>query len=144
MALLTLFFSALVAATLFPFYSEAILVALVRQQEYPAWLLLAVASTGNTLGSFLNWVLGRYLLHYQDRKWFYFKTAQLNTWQAWFDRYGSWSLLLAWLPIVGDPLTFVAGVMRVHWLRFLVLVAIGKVARYAFLIYLGEWSLAWV
>lgn len=144
MALLTLFFSALVAATLFPFYSEAILVALVRQQEYPAWLLLVVASTGNTLGSFLNWVLGRYLLHYQDRKWFYFKTAQLHTWQTWFDRYGSWSLLLAWLPIVGDPLTFVAGVMRVHWLRFLVLVAIGKVARYAFLIYLGEWSLAWI
>lgn len=143
MALLTLFFSALIAATLFPFYSEAILVALVRQAEYPAWVLLAVASTGNTLGSFLNWVLGRYLLHYQDRKWFYFKIAQLSKWQNWFNRYGNWSLLFAWLPVIGDPLTFVAGVMRVHWLRFLVLVSLGKTARYAALIYLGEWSLSW-
>ncbi len=144
MALLTLFFSAFIAATLFPFYSEAILVALVRQAEYSAWVLLAVASTGNTLGSLLNWVLGRYLLHYQDRKWFYFKTAQLNKWQNWFNRYGNWSLLFAWLPVIGDPLTFVAGVMRVHWFRFLILVGLGKTARYAALIYLGEWSLVWI
>lgn len=142
-ALLTLFFSALIAATLFPFYSEAILVALVRQAEYPALLLLVVATLGNTLGSLINWVLGRYLLHYQDRKWFYIKTEQLHKWQSWFNKYGNWSLLFAWLPVIGDPLTFVAGVMRVHWLRFLLLVAAGKAARYAVLIYLGEWSLSW-
>lgn len=143
-SLLGLFFSAFVAATLLPFYSEAVLVALVRQGEIPLALILLVASAGNTLGSLLNWFLGRYLLHYQDRKWFYFRTEQLERWQARFKRYGLFSLLFAWLPVVGDPLTFVAGVMRVHWLPFIVLVGIGKTARYAALIYLGQWSLLWV
>lgn len=143
-SLLGLFFSAFIAATLLPFYSEAVLVALVRQGEIPHGLILAVASAGNTLGSLLNWFLGRYLLQYRDRKWFYIRTEQLERWQAWFQRHGLFSLLFAWLPVVGDPLTFVAGVMRVHWLPFVALVAIGKTARYAALIYVGQWSLLWL
>ena len=82
------------------------------------------ASTGNTLGSAVNWALGRYLLHFQDRRWFPVKAAQLERAQTWFRRYGVWSLLLAWTPLVGDAVTVAAGVMRVRFWLFLVLVVL--------------------
>lgn len=111
-AYLLLFFSSFLAATILPFYSEVLLVGLVREGDYSSWVLLIVASVGNTLGAWVNWALGRYLLHFQDRKWFYFKAEQLERWQSWFNRFGKWTLLFAWAPVGGDPLTFIAGVMR--------------------------------
>lgn len=137
-----LFVSAFLAATILPFYSEVVLFAMIRAGE-PAGLLLAVAAVGNTLGSVVNWVLGRYLLHFQHKKWFYFKPAQIEKMQAWFQRYGVWSLLLAWMPIGGDPLTLVAGIMRVNLWLFIVLVGLGKTLRYAAVIYFSEMSVAW-
>jgi len=137
-----LFVSAFLAATILPFYSEVVLFAMIRAGE-PAGLLLAVAAVGNTLGSVVNWVLGRYLLHFQHKKWFYFKPAQIEKMQAWFQRYGVWSLLLAWMPIGGDPLTLVAGIMRVNLWLFIVLVGIGKTLRYVAVIYFSEMSVAW-
>jgi membrane protein YqaA with SNARE-associated domain len=119
-----------------------VLFAMIRAGE-PAGLLLAVAAVGNTLGSVVNWLLGRYLLHFQHRKWFYFKPAQIEKMQAWFQRYGVWSLLLAWMPIGGDPLTLVAGIMRVNLWLFIVLVGIGKTLRYVAVIYFSEMSVAW-
>ena len=92
------------------------------------------ATAGNTLGAAVNWLLGRYLLHFQERRWFPFKTDSLKRAQAWFQRYGVWSLLFAWLPIGGDALTFIAGVMRVRFPIFFVLTGIGKGARYAILL----------
>ncbi|MGV6806424.1 MAG: YqaA family protein [bacterium] len=130
---LILFLSAFGAATLLPFYSEVTLIALLEQGYAPASLWL-VASVGNTLGSAVNWALGRYLTHFESRSWFPFKPASLHRAQAWFQKYGVWSLLLAWLPVGGDPLTFIAGVMRVNFWKFLILVAIGKAARYGLLI----------
>ncbi|KAB7622737.1 DedA family protein [Alkalilimnicola sp. S0819] len=104
-------------------------------QGYEPLAVWATATAGNTLGSAVNWALGRYLLHYQDRRWFPVKQKSLAKSQAWFQRWGVWSLLLAWLPVGGDPLTLVAGVMRVNFWLFLLLVAAGKAARYAFVIY---------
>lgn len=92
------------------------------------------ATAGNTLGAAVNWLLGRYLLHFQERRWFPFKVDTLGRAQTWFQRYGVWSLLFAWLPIGGDALTFIAGVMRVRFPIFFVLTGIGKGARYAILL----------
>ncbi|MFT6791889.1 MAG: membrane protein YqaA with SNARE-associated domain, partial [Cellvibrionaceae bacterium] len=107
-----LFASAFLAATLLPFYSEITLVALLAQEK-STLLLWLVATAGNTLGAVINWLIGIYLTHFENRKWFPFKGRSLHRAQAWFQRYGVWSLLLAWLPIGGDALTFIAGVMRV-------------------------------
>ncbi len=125
-----LFASAFLAATILPFYSEFTLFALASQGE-PPWLVVMVATAGNTLGSVVNWVLGLYLLHFRDRRWFYFSDAQIDRAQYWFNHYGLWTLLFAWLPLGGDALTLIAGIMRVRLWHFLVLVAIGKGLRYA-------------
>jgi membrane protein YqaA with SNARE-associated domain len=133
MAYLSLFFTALIAATLFPLSSEALLATLLYQNYTPS-LLWLVATTGNSLGSCINWYLGKQCLHWQNKKWFPIKPEQLTRAQTHFQRYGTLSLLFAWLPIVGDPLTFFAGVMRVNFWLFLVLVVIGKAVRYGLII----------
>jgi membrane protein YqaA with SNARE-associated domain len=132
-AYLGLFISAFLAATLVPAYSEILFASLIASGHDPLALWIW-ASAGNTLGSAVNWALGRYLLHFQDRRWFPFKAGNLGRAQAWFQKFGVWSLLLAWLPVGGDALTFIAGVMRVRFSIFIVLTAIGKAARYAMLL----------
>lgn len=127
---LGLFATAFLAATLIPVSSEVVLGALSKAEGFEIWLLVAVASAGNTLGSIVNWILGRYCLHWRDQRWFPIKPAMLRLATKRFHRYGLWSLLLAWLPIVGDPLTFAAGVLGVRLPIFVTLVAIGKVVRY--------------
>ena len=125
-----LFLTAFLAATLVPLSSEAVLAALIAAKGFDVLALIAVATLGNTLGAVVNWLLGRYCLRWRDRRWFPVKADRLVTASRWFRRYGVWSLLLAWLPLVGDPLTFVAGVLGVRLPLFLVLVAIGKGGRY--------------
>ena len=132
-AYLGLFFSAFLAATLLPAYSEVVFVSLLAAGFSPL-ALLAWASAGNTLGAAVNWALGRYLLQFKDRRWFPFQEDSLGAAQRWFNRWGVWTLLFAWLPIGGDALTFIAGVMRVPFWLFLLLTAIGKTARYAILL----------
>lgn len=132
------FASSLLAATVAPFASEVVLTAVLSRQPDAAVLLWALASVGNTLGSVVNWWLGKYLLHYQDRRWFPVKPVQLARAQHWFNRFGVWTLLLGWLPVVGDPLTFIAGVMRVRLALFVTLVFIGKAGRYAVVIWFAE------
>ncbi|WP_370584082.1 YqaA family protein [Motiliproteus sp. SC1-56] len=136
---LLLFGSAFLAATLLPFYSEVLLFALLREGGDPA-ALVAVATLGNTLGSVVNWWLGRYLLHFQNRRWFYFKPEQIEKAQRSFQRYGFWSLLFAWLPVGGDALTLIAGIMRVRLSLFLLLVGLGKGLRYISVVYVEQWS----
>ena len=138
-SLLALFASAFLAATILPFYSEVLLFALLHGGGDPV-LLVSIATLGNTLGAVVNWVLGRYLLHFQDRRWFYFKPEQVQKAQSWFQRYGVWTLLLAWMPVGGDPLTLIAGIMRVRLDLFLLLVGTGKLLRYIAVVYLVEWS----
>ena len=128
---LGLFVTALVAATLIPVSSEAVLGALSAAAGADIWWLVAVATFGNTLGAAINWVLGRGFLRWRDRRWFPIKPAALVRATDRFKRFGSWSLLFAWLPVVGDPLTFAAGVLRVNFWLFLALAGAGKAARYA-------------
>lgn len=129
----SLFLTAFIAATLFPLSSEALLAALLYQ-NYSPFLLWMAATSGNTLGSCINWYLGKECLRWQDKKWFPVKPAQLARAQQKFEKYGIYSLLFSWLPVIGDPLTFFAGVMRISFWKFLVLVAIGKSLRYALII----------
>lgn len=136
-----LFLSALAAATLLPLQSEAVLVVLLLGGAHTTWVLLAVATFGNVLGSWINWLLGRSLEHYRQRRWFPVSEARLQQAQAWYARYGRWSLLLSWMPVIGDPLTLVAGVMREPLWRFLLIVTVAKAARYAVL---AAITLAWI
>ncbi|HKJ52748.1 MAG TPA: YqaA family protein [Gammaproteobacteria bacterium] len=135
---LLMFGSAFLAATLLPFYSEVLLYALLREGGDPMMLVL-VATLGNTLGAVVNWLLGLYLLKFQDRRWFYFSRAQIDTAQRWYQRYGFWSLLLAWLPVGGDALTLIAGIMKVRLWLFLLLVGTGKGLRYVSVVYIADW-----
>ena len=130
---LGLFFSAFAAATLLPLQSEAVLVGLLLNDRQSVLTLLAVASAGNVLGSMVNWLLGRYLLCFRDRRWFPVSEQQLQKAESSYRRYGHWSLLLSWLPIVGDPLPMMAGVLREPLWRFMLLVGVAKISRYAVL-----------
>ncbi len=129
-----LFFVALIAATIFPAQSELLLASLHASGGYHDGLLILVATAGNVAGSVGNWALGRYLMHFQDRRWFPASRALIGRATRWYGRFGVWSLLLAWLPVIGDPLTLAAGILRVDLRLFLLLVTVGKAARYAALI----------
>ncbi|WP_230425696.1 YqaA family protein [Spartinivicinus ruber] len=131
-----IFFSAFLAATLLPFYSEVLVIAQLLKKPEAWFLIWLVASVGNTLGAAVNWLIGRYLLHYQDRRWFPFKQKQLYKAQHWFQKYGVWSLLMAWAPVGGDALTFIAGLMKVRFWIFFLLTFMGKAIRYAVVVYL--------
>jgi membrane protein YqaA with SNARE-associated domain len=125
-----LFAVALIAATIFPLQSEALLVGLLLAGSHPAWLLVAVASVGNVIGSTINWWLGRSIERFRERRWFPIKPAALDRAARWYHRYGRWTLLLSWTPVIGDPLTMIAGVLREPLASFLLIVAIAKTARY--------------
>lgn len=125
-----LFATALLAATILPMQSEAVLVALLLATDHPVWALIAVASLGNVLGSVINWLLGRGIHRFRGRKWFPVRPAALARAERWYRRYGRWSLLLSWAPVIGDPLTVIAGVLREPFPVFLLLVTLAKVGRY--------------
>ncbi len=135
-ALAGLFSSAFLAATVLPASSEAVLAVLLLNGGPSPGLLLLVASLGNTLGSAVNWVLGRFIARFHDRKWFPATPEQLARAERWYRRYGVWSLLLSWVPVIGDPLTVIAGVLRTPFVLFLPIVAVAKTARYAAIIWL--------
>lgn len=130
MSYLTLFFSAFLAATLFPAQSEAVLAVLLLDKHYSVAGLIAVASLGNILGSIVNWLLGRMIEHCKGKRWFLISEKQLDRAVIWYQRYGRWSLLLSWVPFIGDPLTVVAGMLREKFWVFVSIVAVAKIARY--------------
>ncbi len=129
-AYLGLFIAAFVAATLLPLQSEAVLVGLLLTSDYAIAALLLVATAGNVLGSAVNWLLGRYIEQYRNRRWFPLSEEKLGRAQRAYHRYGRWSLLLSWVPVIGDPLTMVAGVMREPFWSFLLIVLVAKTTRY--------------
>ena len=133
---LKLFIISFLAATILPLSSEIILTTLLLTNLFEKNLLLIIASSGNILGSVFNWYLGKKITIFQDRKWFPVSPEQLNKSQKYFQKYGLWSLLLAWVPVIGDPLTLLAGVLKVRFSIFFILVSISKISRYIFIIYL--------
>lgn len=130
---LALFVAAFVAATVFPAQSEAVLVGLIVDDSYSVPALVAVASVGNTLGSVLNWFIGRGVESLKDRRWCPVRADRLARAQSWYQRYGKWSLLGSWLPVVGDAITVVAGIMREPLPVFVLLVGLAKTVRYTIL-----------
>jgi len=136
MIYLSLFIITFLAATILPFSSELTLAGLVATSSYDSSLLLIVASLGNVLGSVVNWILGFYSRNLSTKRWFPFKDEQIEKSSKWFNKFGRWSLLFAWVPIIGDPLTLAAGLLRIRFIEFLVLVTIGKVSRYIIVFYL--------
>ena len=136
MIYLSLFAISFLAATILPFSSELTLAGLIATSDYDNLLLLTVASFGNVLGSVVNWALGSYSRNLTTKKWFPFKETQIERSSKWFRKFGKWSLLFAWVPVLGDPLTLVAGILRVKFIDFIILVAIGKVSRYLIVFYL--------
>lgn len=133
MAYLILFFTAFLAGSLFPAQSEVLLLTLLAQNIYSVILLLSCASVGNILGSCFNWYLGTQLYRFQHKKWFPFSITQIQKVEYYYHKYGYISLLFSWLPIVGDPLTLIAGILKEKLWRFIVLVTIAKTARYVVL-----------
>jgi membrane protein YqaA with SNARE-associated domain len=130
--LTVMFATAFGAATLLPMQSEIVFTAFQIQAAVPLWALLLVASVGNTLGSVLNYALGWQIPRFRHKRWFPVTQAQLDKAQAWFARYGKWTLLLSWAPL-GDALTVVAGMMRTRLWVFIALVGFAKTARYVVL-----------
>lgn len=126
----SLFLVSFLAATLLPAQSEILLAGLRSTGDYSAWGLVTVATVGNVLGAVVNWLLGRYIEHFRHRRWFPVSERMLDRAQGWYRRWGVWSLLLAWAPFIGDPLTVVAGLLRTNLWVFLVLVTVGKGLRY--------------
>mgnify|MGYP002178746076 CR=1 FL=1 len=133
---ISLFLISFLAATILPLSSELTLASLLNTDNYKSLILIGAASLRNILGSIFNWLLGVYLLKCINKKWFPFKDKQIEKSSKWFNKFGRWSLLFAWVPIIGDPLTLAAGLFRVKFIEFLILVTIGKVSRYLAIFYL--------
>jgi len=129
-----LFWNAFIAATLLPALSEITLASLIAAGAGAPIALFIAATFGNVAGSALNWWLGNRLATFKDKKWFPFSDMAIAQASELFNRYGKWSLLFAWLPVIGDPLTLVAGVLKIRFLPFLFLVTLGKAARYGIIV----------
>lgn len=129
-AYLGLFVVSFLAATLLPGGSEIALTTALASTDNSVILLIAIATIGNVLGSMVNWVLGRYFNHLKDRSWYPIKPDQMGRAEQWYQKYGRWSLLLSWAPIIGDPLTLISGMFREPLISFVILVTIAKLTRY--------------
>lgn len=129
-AYLVLFGIAFLAATILPAQSEVGLAGLILSGDYNLLALVVAASIGNTLGAAVNWALGRWIEKFRNHKWFPAGPEQMDRTVGWYRLYGRWSLLLSWMPIIGDPLTLAAGILREPLWSFLTLVAVAKTARY--------------
>ena len=131
-----LFIISFLAATILPLSSELVLSTMLLTDSFDKYLLLVVASFGNIFGSSVNWYLGKKILIFKDKKWFPVNEKQIAKSEMYFKKYGIWSLLLSWVPIIGDPLTVIAGILKINFFTFLLLVSISKTSRYIFLIFI--------
>lgn len=134
-----LWLAAFLAATPVPFQSEIVFLALQAAGVASPWVLVIVASVGNTLGSVVTYAIGRGVAQFQGRRWFPVRPVQMARAQGWFARWGVWVLLASWAPF-GDVIVLMAGVLRTKLWQFLLLVAIAKTGRYAAL----AWAAGWV
>ncbi|SBS26588.1 Inner membrane protein YqaA [Marinomonas aquimarina] len=123
------------AATLLPLGSELLLLGFVARYPELALIGWGSASLGNTLGGMTNWWLGKYLLHFQERRWFPVSAKRLQQVQYWIQRFGQPALLFSWLPVVGDALCLAAGVAKLHWLPVMLWIFVGKCVRYGVLVW---------
>jgi len=141
MIYLSLFVVSFMVATIIPFGSEIYFSSLLAMDNNNSLLLLIAACIGNILGSVFNWICGYYAAYFIQKKWFPINQNQIDKATKFFSKYGKWSLLLAWVPFIGDPLTFVAGTLRYSIIPFVVLVSIGKVGRYIVIYFSTLWAI---
>ncbi len=128
--LIGLFVSAFTSATLLPGSSEAMLAGIIAFGSSGLWSAVIVATIGNTLGSLVNWGVGRFASRFRDHSRFPLSPEHYRRYSALYAKWGVWSLLLSWMPVIGDPLTVVAGLMRTPLRVVLPLVALAKGTRY--------------
>ena len=133
----SLFISSFLSSTVLPGHSEITLITFILLKKYSHFLLIFFASLGNILGSVVNWYLGFYITKFVNKSWFPFKKKQLDKASSWYLKYGKWSLFFTWVPIIGDPLTIVAGIFRVPLIIFITIVSISKILRYIFVGYIA-------
>lgn len=126
---LGLFLASFLAATILPLSSEVVLVVLLHNEMNPV-MLVSIATFGNVLGSLVNYAIGAWGSVFVVRKVLKVSEAQFDRSKQRFKRFGVFSLLFAWVPLIGDPLTLVAGVLRINLWVFLILVTAGKLMRY--------------
>ena len=124
-----LFIAAFLAATILPLSSELILISLLLS-GLPLFSLLIAATTGNVLGSLTNYAIGYWASTGLIPRWFKLSEKEFVQAEQRFQRWGLLSLCFAWVPIIGDPLTVVAGILRIRLLWFVLLVTAGKLLRY--------------
>jgi membrane protein YqaA with SNARE-associated domain len=129
-ALAALFAACFIAATVFPFQSEVVFVGLQMAGVAPLVTLVVVASVGNTLGAFVNYWIGARLEDADAHRWLRIDDAKFERLRRWWLRFGVWSLLLSWAPVLGW-FTVVAGAMRTPLWQFTLLVTLAKTGRYA-------------
>ena len=132
-ALWVLFISGFLSATLLPGGSEAGLIATLALNQYSTVSIIVIATLGNTLGGMTNYWLGLWLPNRTQHEKYGHKAVR------WLSRYGYWTLLFSWLPIIGDPLCLAAGWLRMRFLPSFILILVGKAIRYSLLaaIYFG-------
>ena len=141
MIYISLFTVAFMVATIVPFGSEMYFATLVSLNKYNNLFLLIAASIGNVLGSVFNWICGYYINYFIKKPWFPIKKDKITKATEIFNKYGKWSLLLSWMPFIGDPITFIAGTLRFSLVQFLILVSIGKVGRYLVIYFAIIWTI---
>jgi membrane protein YqaA with SNARE-associated domain len=127
-AYFSLFSIAFASATLLPGGSEAFFLYLLTQKNSPI-LLLCIVTVGNTLGSYTNYLLGRYMLWLAQKR-DYMNQRWIDKANALFGKYGFWTLWFSWMPVIGDPLTLVAGIARYSQIKFFLIVFCAKLLRY--------------
>jgi membrane protein YqaA with SNARE-associated domain len=132
---LFIFLVSLLSATVLPLGSEGLLLYYANDVTLSIFYLWLWASLGNTLGGLTNWFLGLYLVRFEHKKWFPMKPETRQKAERFFNKYGVWSLLFTWLPVVGDGIALVSGVLRTPIWYFLPLVLIGKATRYALILW---------
>ncbi len=125
-----LFLNALAAGSILPVQSEALLAGLLLTGHGNIWLLLIVATLGNTAGAAINWFLGGRLETYKDRRWFPATPEKLAKAEIFYKKFGRWTLLMSWVPVAGDALTVIAGIFKEKFWIFVIIVGLGKALRY--------------
>ena len=130
-----LFLATFLAATVLPFSSEFVLIALISV-GYDPFLCVITATIGNTLGGMSSYILGRIGDYNRISKWLRMDQSGINKWKPKIDRYGHWTALLCWLPIIGDPIAVALGVFRTKWIPVLILMTVGKGIRYFLVVFI--------
>ncbi len=120
------------ASTVIPVGSEWLLIAMVMKGFDPV-LTVSMATAGNTLGACTTYGIGIYGSTWVLQKLFRMDGKSQKRAEKFYAKYGMWSLLLSWLPLVGDPICFAGGLLRIHFGLFVVLVLVGKLFRYGIL-----------